>query len=95
MLIDEYCTSKYCPCGHELCDSKAAHPQAQGDLTTPPIREAGRVRVHKTIGDDSCEVLAHRNDRDELAATNMLLTALRVLKGSTWPAHLTRSTSGA
>ena len=95
VLIDEYCTSKYCPCGHELCDSKAAHPQAQGDLTTPPIREAGRVRVHKTIGDDSCEVLAHRNDRDELAATNMLLTALRVLKGSTWPAHLTRSTSGA
>ena len=43
------------------------------------------VRVHKTIGDDSCEVLAHWNDRDERAATNMLLTALRVLKCSTWP----------
>jgi len=69
--------------------------QAQGDLITHPNRKAGRVRVHKTIGDASCEVLAHRNDRDELAATNMLLTALRVLKGSTWPAHLTRSTSGA
>ena len=95
VLIDEYCTSKYCPCGHELCDSKAVHPQAQGDLITHPNRKAGRVRVHKTIGDDSCEVLAHRNDRDELAATNMLLTALSVLKGSTWPAHLTRSTSGA
>ena len=54
VLIDEYKTSKMCPCGHELCDGKSQHDHNHG---------TGRVRVHKTIGDDSCEVLVHRNDR--------------------------------
>ena len=86
VLIDEYKTSKMCPCGHELCDGKSQHDHNHG---------TGRVRVHKTIGDDSCEVLAHRNDRDELAAVNMLLAALHTLHDTAWPAHLVRNKSDA
>lgn len=80
ILIDEYNTSKFCPCGREL-------------MTNPfskKATETKRVRVHKTAGDDSCAILKYKEDRDELATINMLLSALSVLNGKGWPRHLSR-----
>ena len=77
VLLDEYRTSKQCPCG-------------VGELTDGPIAEVGqRVRVHKTTG-GVCNLLARVNDRDELATINMLLAAQSALRQDRWPAHLCR-----
>lgn len=83
LLLDEYNTSKHCPCGQVL---KNENP------TTQERRETHRVRVHKTFGDDACDILARRDDRDELATINMLLIVLRTLRDLPWPTHLLRST---
>lgn len=86
VLLDEYNTSKYCPCGTELTNLCSQ---------TKQNHETKRVRVHKTDGDASCAILALRDDRDELATINMLLIALSTLKGQEWPNHLRRPTSSA
>ena len=77
VLLDEYRTSKQCPCGF-------------GELTDGPKTEVGRrVRVHKTDG-VVCNLLAQVNDRDEVATVNMLLAAQSVLRHTSWPMHLCR-----
>ena len=43
VLIDEYKTSKQCPCGASLIDDPSANQN-----------ETSRVRVHTTFGDESC-----------------------------------------
>ena len=74
-LLDEYNTSKYCPCGEILCDVCKA--------------EGVRVRAHKANGGE-CTVLRAVKDRDELATVNMLLAASKKARGAEWPAHLLR-----
>ena len=78
VLLDEYSTSKQCPCGF-------------GELTDGPMVEVGkRVRVHKTDG-GVCDLLAQVNDRDEVATVNMLLATQSVWRQeSHWPMHLCR-----
>ncbi len=80
-LLDEYRTSKMCPCGaDELTDGEGG------------VTGGERVRVHKTIG-GACAVLAGVRDRDELATVNMLLAAQSALRQMRWPLHLCRSCS--
>ena len=65
VLIDEFRTSKQCPCGGgELRDNSTTN-------------DGKRVRVHKTDG--VCNLLLHVDDRDELAPVNMLLATQSVL----------------
>ena len=78
ILLDEYRTSKRCPCGlDELIDGST--------------RIVGkRVRVHKTDG-GVCDLLGQVNDRDELAVVNMLLLTRSALGQKPHPAHLCRT----
>ncbi|MCP4901137.1 MAG: hypothetical protein GY906_29560 [bacterium] len=80
VLIDEFRTSKQCPCGG-------------GELRDGSTKNDGkRVRVHKTDG-GVCNLLLHVDDRDELATVNMLLATQSVLHQKPWPSHLCRPCS--
>jgi hypothetical protein len=82
-LLDEYNTSKCCPCGQdELKDAGSSHEEG---------RECERVRVHKTCG-GACGVLQRCRDRDALATLNMLQAAVAAVQHHSWPEHLQRST---
>ena len=77
ILLDEYKTSKMCPCGHaEL-----------GDLKT--TTNGKRVRVHKTDG-GVCGVLKWVDDRDETATIQQLLASGTAMNHTPWPSHLLR-----
>ena len=78
-LIDEYNTSKRCPCGQDELR----------DLSTSHIEARERVRVHKTDG-GTCGVLHRCRDRDALATLNMLQAAVAALRHESWPEHLRR-----
>ena len=100
ILIDEYRTSKQCPCGQSelFTPSTSSKDGSRSD----PV-ERFRVRVHKTDGGE-CDILRIGNrsgrdlrsprvikDRDELACMNMLLIAESAIKHSCWPSHLCRA----
>ena len=87
VLIDEYYTSCTCPCGQFLENAKKGPPSPGGSSS----EEVVRARVHKTIGGEPCKVLEEIQDRDELACTQMLLSALSALRGEPWPRHLRRT----
>ena len=77
VLLDEYNTSKMCPCGHaELVNLKT---------TT----NGKRVRVHKTDG-GVCSVLKRVDDRDETANIQQLLASGTAMTHTPWPSHLLR-----
>ena len=78
LLLDEYRTSKCCPCGGD----------ALKDLTQA-FDGGKRVRVHQT-GGGVCDVLRCVDDRDELATINMLLAAQAAVQHRAWPTHLLR-----
>ena len=75
-LIDEFYTSKMCPCGHS-------------PLTTKDDTSKSRLRRH-TTGDTVCPLSHHTEDRDELACINMLNCALRGIRGQDRPSFLCR-----
>ena len=78
ILIDEYNTSKWCPCGQsELIDF------------TDSNKSGKRVRVHKT-GGGVCDVLKQVNDRDETATVQQLMIAQAAMYHLPWPVHLRR-----
>ena len=77
ILIDEYKTSKMCPCG-------------KSELITQKQEASGkRVRVHKTDG-GVCAVLKRVDDRDETATVQDLLVAGAAMQHLAWPTHLCR-----
>ena len=77
VLLDEYNTSKMCPCGN-------------AELTNQIRSNNGkRVRVHKTDG-DVCNVLEVVKDRDEISTIDMMLIAASIFKHNKWPSHLCR-----
>ena len=79
VLLDEYRTSKWCPCGaDELVDSSVASNN-----------DGKRVRVHKTDG-GVCSLLMRVNDRDETAVVNMALGVQSSIRQRSWPEHLCR-----
>jgi len=80
-LLDEYNTSKCCPCGQDELKDGSSHDEAQ---------EYERVRVHKTCG-GTCAVLQRCRDRDALATLNMLQAAVAAVQHHSWPEHLQRS----
>ena len=97
VLLDEYRTSKICPCGLRLDDDRQttkAHNASKGRI---------RLRCHKTTGSTesspvftSCSVLdalyerGLPADRDILAVINMLKCGLSALQGCARPVHLCR-----
>ena len=84
VLIDEYNTSKMCPCGcAELCDL------SKTTAIDRSLTNGKRVRVHKTDGGD-CNVLKQVDDRDELATIQQLLASGRAMAHKEWPSHLLR-----
>jgi hypothetical protein len=77
VLLDEYRTSKQCPCGRdELMDGP-----------NPNANVGRRVRVHKTDG-GVCDLLQQVEDRDEVAVVNMFLATQSASVHTSWPAHL-------
>ena len=78
ILIDEYLTSKMCPCGQDKLKDDTFNKTA-----------SKRVRVHETSG-GVCDVLKQVNDRDETAAINMALAGLTATRHGNWPTHLCR-----
>ena len=79
-LLDEYKTSKCCPCGQDELKDGSSHGGEQ---------ERERVRVHKTCG-GTCGVLRRCRDRDALATLNMLQAAVAAVQHHSWPEHLQR-----
>ena len=75
-LLDEYRTSKMCPCGHD-------------ELITRDDTSSTRLRRHKT-GDTACPLMHQIDDRDELACVNMLHCALKAIHGGQRPSFLCR-----
>ena len=75
-LLDEYRTSKMCPCGHD-------------ELITRDDTSSTRLRRHKT-GDTACPLPHQIGDRDELACVNMLHCALKAIHGGQRPSFLCR-----
>ena len=78
VVMDEYNTSKMCPCG--TSELKNVH-------------ESHRLRCHKTVGLDGpccveCSLGAENMDRDVLAIINFLLCARCALDGKERPDHL-------
>ena len=78
VIMDEYNTSKMCPCG--TSELKNVH-------------ESQRLRCHKTVGPDGpccveCSLGAENMDRDVLAIINFLLCARCALDGKERPDHL-------
>ena len=78
VVMDEYNTSKMCPCG--TSELKNVH-------------ESHRLRCHKTVGLDGpccveCSLGAENMDRDVLAIINFLLCARCALDGKERPGHL-------
>ena len=85
----EYGTSKNCVCGKELTN-KAKAPPAAGPRTVGTTRapaKAVRCRAHKeSIG--PCVFLQVFEDRDVLAAVNILMCGIHALWGWPRPVHL-------
>ena len=85
IMLDEFYTSKQCPCGtSELQDN-----------ANVPDNANCRPRCHKTVGLDGpccveCSLCAERMDRDVLAIINFLLCLVAALTGATRPTHLCR-----
>ena len=85
IMLDEYNTSKQCPCGHSELED---HPDI-------PSTENYRIRRHKTSGKSGtccveCALGESKMDRDVLAITNFLLCAKCALDGGSRPVHLCR-----
>ena len=83
-LLDEYNTSKQCPCGTSLL--KDQEPSSSGS----------RLRCHETTGPGStCCVLnaigSSNMDRDTLATNNLVQCAVCALMGLKRPRHLCRN----
>ena len=77
VLLDEYKTSKMCPCGHDELKTTGYRFRAhKGDGAACPLLTR--------LGARSC-------DRDALASLNMVSCALCALGGRTRPEHLCRS----
>ena len=75
-LIQEYNTSKMCPCGQDELNT------TQGD----------RQRAHKSdVRSAECTFLQKTTDRDELAVMNQLQAAVCAMRGKPHPAHLCKS----
>ena len=85
IMLDEFYTSKQCPCGHSELED---HPDV-------PSTKDYRIRRHKTSGQNGnccveCTLGESKMDRDVLAITNFLLCAKCALSGESRPNHLCR-----
>lgn len=76
-LLDEYRTSKMCPCGHDELKTKALRLRAHKS-------NGAACPLLTRLGDKSC-------DRDALASLNMVSCALCALSGRRRPEHLCRT----
>ena len=106
VVLDEFNTSKWCPCGKsELQNVQRADSDLSGEDTdteigvqqAPGVTRRNRCHMHTTDTDEPCsvcEILGEDNmDRDVLATINMLQCAHNELKGVSRPCHLCRKQS--
>ena len=78
VLLDEFNTSKMCPCG-------------QSELMKASGRQrAHKQSINNNVTDCAFLKNSETKDRDVLAIINMALAAVCTLKGKQWPLHLRR-----
>ena len=88
IVLDEFNTSKNCPCGSSELE----------DVPSSQAAEGNRLRRHKTFGQDGiccveCSLGKENMDRDVLAVINFTLCAGAALGGEERPKHLCRACS--